>query len=208
VRKNEAIPGLLVLLFSVILHAQEAPVITALKKKYNDLTSLELTFDLDIFWKVREKHEKKSGTLVCVKGDKFRVKIGSAEWVSDGVTYWQYNEKTAQVIVKSLLDVDLSQHPSQMITDCLSHAYTVQADKDGETVLSWSSPDGDKSKQYRGITIRVDEKTTTITKICVVDKSGNESTYTFKKTKTGGPIPPETFDFEAPKGVEVLDTRK
>jgi outer membrane lipoprotein-sorting protein len=95
-----------------------------------------------------------------------------------------------------------------MIQSYLSYSYTVKSSTDKETVLSWSAPEGDKTKPYRGITIWVDAKTTTIEKVCAVDKNGNESTYTFKKTKTGGQIPPETFDFEAPKGVEVLDTRK
>ena len=53
----------------------------------------------------------------------------------------------------------------------------------------------------------VDKKKNVIKKILVVDKSGNESTYTFKKTRTGIEIPIETFTFEVPQGVEALDTR-
>ena len=72
--------------------------------------------------------EKKSGSLQLMPGDKFRLTIGSTEWISDGHTYWQYNEKTSQVIIKNLLDVDLSMHPSQMIKTYLGYAYQVKSD--------------------------------------------------------------------------------
>lgn len=190
------------------LYAQENAVITALKKKYNEKTSLELTFDLDIFWKVREKHEKKSGSLHLMPGDKFRLTIGSTEWISDGHNYWQYNEKTSQVIIKNLLDVDLSMHPSQVIKTYLGYSYKVKSDDAKQTVLTWSTTDPDQKKTYKEITLWVNKKKNTIDKIRAVDKNGNESTYTFKKTKTGVQFPPTLFEFEVPKGVDILDTRK
>lgn len=194
------------LLFS--LFAQENTVITALKKKYNKKTSLELTFDLDIFWKVREKHEKKRGSLHLMPGDKFRVTIGSTEWISDGHTYWQYNEKTSQVIIKKLLDVDLSMHPSQMIKTYLGYPYKVTSDDEKQTVLTWSTTDSDQKKLYIKITLWVNKKKNIIEKVHAIDKNGNESTYIFKKTKTGIQFPSSLFEFEAPKGVDILDTRK
>lgn len=190
------------------LYAQENAVITALKKKYNEKTSLELTFDLDIFWKVREKHEKKSGSLRLMPGDKFRLAIGSTELISDGHTYWQYNEKTSQVIIKSLLDVDLSMHPSQVIKTYLGYSYKVKSDDAKQTVLTWSTTGPDQKKTYKAITLWVNKKKNTIEKVRAVDKNGNESTYTFKKTKTGAQFPSTLFDFEVPKGVDILDTRK
>lgn len=190
------------------LYAQENAVISALKKKYNEKTPLELTFDLDIFWKVREKHEKKSGSLHLMPGDKFRLAIGSTEWISDGHTYWQYNEKTSQVIIKSLLDVDLSMHPSQVIKTYLGYSYKVKSDDAKQAVLTWSTADPDRKKTYKAITLWVNKKKNTIEKIRAVDKNGNESTYTFKKTEAGVQFPSTLFEFEVPKGVDILDTRK
>lgn len=198
---------LVLFIFLTSLNAQENAVITALKKKYSDKSSLELTFNVEIFWKVREKHEKKSGTLILVPGDKFRLKTGSTEWVSDGHTYWQYNEKTCQVIVKNLLDVDLSMHPSQMIKNYLSYSYKVKSSDEKLAILTWSTSGEEQTKLYKEITLWIDKKKNTIKKIFAVDKNGNESTYTFKKTKTAIQIPSTVFTFEIPKGVDVLDTR-
>ena len=191
---------------SISVYAQSS-IVSAVKKKYSDKTSLELTFDLDIFWKVREKHEKKSGILRIMPGDKFRLKMGSWEWVCDGHTYWQYNEKTDQVVIKNLLDIDLAMHPTQMMKTYLSYDFTVPSRDEKEAVLEWKATEEQKKKGYSAITIWVDTKKTIIKKICAVDKTGNTSTYTFTKAKFGTPIPPETFTFTVPKGVEVVDTR-
>lgn len=206
-KKTTVAVNLIILMLLTSLFAQENAVITALKKKYNEKASLELIFDLDIFWKVREKHEKKSGSLCLIPGDKFRLTIGSTEFISDGHTYWQYNEKSSQVIIKNLLDIDLSMHPSQIIKTYLGHSYTVKSEDEKEAVLTWSDPEPEQNRPYKGMTLWVNKKKNTIEKIVTIDKNGNESTYTFKKTRTGVQFPSTLFEFEAPKGVDVLDSR-
>jgi len=192
---------------STVLYAQDNTLVSTLKKKYSDKTTLEVSFDLKIFWKVREKNEKKSGVLRIMPGDKFRLKLGSWIWVCDGHTYWQYNVKTKQVIIKNLLDIDLSMHPTQMMKTYLSYDFTVTSSDAKEAVLTWKAAEEEKKKGYSAITIWVDKKKSTIKKLLAVDSKGNESTYTFVKTKTGVQFPEETFAFTVPKGVEVVDTR-
>jgi len=194
-------------IWAAAVPAQENALIAALKKKYGEKSSLELTFTLDIFWKVREKKERKDGLLQIMPGDKFRLKLGSWTWVCDGHTYWQYNEKTEQVIIKNLLDIALAMHPSQMMKTYLSYDFTVKGGDAKETIFQWRNPAGDKQKEYSAITLHVDKKKTEITKIVAVDSKGNINTYTFSRTKTGVRFPENTFSFTPPKGVEVIDTR-
>ncbi|MFW6254101.1 MAG: LolA family protein, partial [Chitinivibrionales bacterium] len=73
---------------------------------------MQISFDLSIFWAVRERTEEKKGELYVSPGDKFRAEVGQTIWVSDGQTYWQYSKAANQVVIKDLLDVDLSMHPS------------------------------------------------------------------------------------------------
>jgi chaperone LolA len=185
-----------------------ADITALLKKKYGGTQALRTEFDLTIFWKVREKTERKSGMLFIAKGDKFRLELGKNTWVSDGKTYWQYSAATSQVVIKQLSDVDLSMHPSQMISSYLDRfSYTV-LENNGETaVLAWEAPGSDAKSETRSVTIWVDVKKLRINKFLSVDKSGNESTYTFKKTAGGISIPDSEFRYEIPQGVSVLDTR-
>lgn len=206
--KKKFVTLLIILLTSISsVFSQQNPILATLKKNYSSKTSLELGFDLNIFWVVREKHDKKAGSLYFAPGEKFRLKLGNSEWISDGHTYWQYNRGVSQVIIKNLLDVDLSMHPSMMIQSYLSYSFKTDSQNDKEVVLSWKSSDNKNSKDYKLIRLWIDRKKTIFKKILVVDKNNNENTYTFKKTKIGGKIPIETFDFKIPKGVDILDTR-
>lgn len=201
------VPYLITLFYALSLFAQGNSIISNLKKKYHAESSIDVAFELNIFWKVREKNEKKSGALMVAPNDKFRLKLGSTEWVSNGHTYWQYNIKTNQVIIKNLLDVDLSMHPTQILKTYLSYAYSVKSESEKEAVLIWRIMADDKEKSFKSITLWVDKKKNVIKKLVVVDKNENVSTYIFKKTKTGIQIPTETFTFTVPQGVDVLDTR-
>ncbi len=196
-----------IFIFSISLSAQENTVIDAVKKKYSGKLSLDLTFDVNIFWKVREKYEKKNGMLLMVPGDKFRCKIGSTEWVSNGHIYWQYNEKTSQVIVKNLLDIDLSMHPSQMIQRYLSYPFKVESSDEKQAVFIWTASEDNQDRSYKKITLTIDKKKNILKELVTVNRDGNESTYIFKKVKIGSEIPLEVFSFKIPKGVDVLDTR-
>lgn len=186
---------------------QEHAIVTALKEKYSGKTTLELEFDLEIFWAVREKTEKKRGRLCLAPGDRFRIEVGSTAWVSDGHTYWQYGKQTSQVVIKDLLDVDLSMHPSQIIASHLDHTYSVDSENEKQIVLSWTRPEDGPRTQYRKVTLWVDRKKVVVSKLQVIDESGNQSTYAFTKVEFGGRPANGMFVFETPKGATVLDAR-
>ncbi|MBD3392966.1 MAG: hypothetical protein GF418_12745 [Chitinivibrionales bacterium] len=199
----------ILVLFCAISVAQTPDIVTALRGKYSGETTLEASFDLKIFWKVREKTEEKSGTLMLAPGDRFRLELGPTVWVSDGRTYWQYSTATQQVVIKQLLDVDLSMHPSQIISTYLhEYAYTVKETGGRQTVLSWTRPPDAANVYANAITVWVDTKKMILKKLHIVDTNGNESTYTFKKTKLGVEFPEETFTLQIPEGASVLDTRE
>jgi len=185
------------------------PVLAALREKYAAGLTLRAEFDLEIFWKAREKTERKSGVLYAAPDDRFRLELGKNVWVSDGRTYWQYSAATSQVVIKKLLDVDLSMHPSQIIeTYLFKYSYSVSEQNEKQAVLSWRASAADAGTDARAVTIWVDVKKMTLKKLLIVDRSGNESTYTFKKMITGEQPPASAFTFDVPQGVSVLDTRE
>lgn len=188
--------------------ARPRPIIEALKARYASDKTLEILFDLEIFWKVREKTEKKSGTILLAPGDKFRVTLGTTVWVCDGQRYWQYSSATNQVVIKHLLDVDLSTHPSQIMQTYLGdYAYQVTQEDERRAVLAWKSDEPEKTP-CRSLRLWVDKKNTAVTKLVVEDVSGNVSTYTITTTRTGVPVQGDTFTFSIPEGAQVLDTRE
>lgn len=178
---------------------------------YNGSTTLAASFDLHILWKVREKEETKHGKIILAPGDRFRIELDASQWVSDGTTLWQYDKATSQVVIRQLAKVDLSALPSHAIKGYLSkYSFRRTAAAGSPAVYEWSAdslPAGAKA-DASFIQIDVDAKKAVVKKLFVVDKNGNESTYTFRGTSAGSVVPAHSFEFALPKGASVLDESK
>jgi outer membrane lipoprotein carrier protein len=178
------------------------------RKKYDENATIESQFELKIYWAVREKEERKKGVVLIAPGDKFRVTAGKSLWVSDGYTLWQYNPQTNQVIIKKLVDVDFSSHPSQIISRYLAEYEYKKIDENREQIVAAWEPDSTSNAPfYTSITVWIDKKDAVIDKIHAVDRNKNESTYTFRKTRFGAQVNASVFEFESPEGVSVIDVR-
>ena len=188
------------------------------RKNYSGVNAITSTFDLTIYWDIREKEEKKSGELLIAPGNKFRVTLGKEAFISDGVTFWQYSEKNSQVIIRHFSDIDVSSLPSKFLSSFLSNRTFTEKQKGGGTVeVVWNSGgSGNASAKanaagaiddYTSITAIIEEKTGIIKTLKLTDKNDNIHTYTFKKTTFDKPPKNDIFQFKAPKGVDVQDMR-
>lgn len=189
---------------------QDTGLLSRVARNYGGAVSLSTNFDVTIFWKVREKQEIKHGKIVCAPGDRFRIELGDSRWVCDGTTLWQYDKTVAQVIIRRLSSCDPSQLPSRMLSKYLTmYAFKEQKAKGKSTVFAWTgdSAIAPQKGEARRISFTVDPKNATVKDLMVVDKSGNESTYTFHATTLGAFARPSVFSFDIPKGARVLDER-
>ena len=187
--------------------ADTSPLLELVRKNYNPQTSLSTKFDLTIYWSVREKEEKKVGSIVLSPGDRFRVAVGGETFVSNGETLWDYSAKANQVVIKRLADVDKSSLPSQIFSAYIISCPFSEKERKGDVAkLTWKS---DSAKaQYTAIDVWVQAKSGTITKCVMTDRNGNLFTYTFTKTVFGKKIPNEEFEFAIPTNARVIDMRK
>jgi outer membrane lipoprotein-sorting protein len=188
--------------------AQEPPVLQTVRSVYSGASSLDVSFSLHIVWKVREKEETQSGHIQMAPGEKFRVDLGSLLWVSDGTTLWQEETsgKSKQVVVKNLTDVDIDMHPSHILSAYLDKN-TFRTIGETGSRITVESVVAQKNADIQLLRCVLDKKTGYIQSLLAIDRSGNESTYTFKKTKTGCSLNKKLFSYSAPKGVKVIDMR-
>lgn len=186
-----------------------AGIVETLREKYSPKTTIQADLDMTIYWRVREKKETKKGRVAVAPGDRFRVELDNTVWVCDGTTFWQYSSGSNQVVIKDLLDIDLSSHPSQILSTYLTdYDYTTKKENAKTAVLAWKADSTTPSSFYRRIEVTVDKKRKLVSEVFVVDRHGNKTTYRFSHTKLGETIAPETFTFEIPKGAHVLDARE
>jgi outer membrane lipoprotein-sorting protein len=190
---------------------KEPPAMAVLRKNYSGGNAVTATFDLSIYWNVREKEEKKSGELLIAPGNKFRVTLGKEVFVSDGKVFWQYSEKNSQVVIRNFSDIDESTVPSRFLLSFLSNRAFAERQRNGSAVeLFWDGKGKSTgvAGDYTSITAVVDEKTGVIKTLKLTDKSDNINTYTFKKTAFDKPPKEDVFQFKPPRGAEVLDMRE
>jgi outer membrane lipoprotein-sorting protein len=203
-----AAAAFVVTLFAQPSAAEEPSVMALLRKNYGGGGAVTATFDLSIYWSIREKEEKKSGELLVAPGNKFRVTLGKEAFVSDGKTFWQYSEKNAQVVVRDFSDIDPSAVPSKFLLSFLSDRAFAEKARSGPTVeLFWEGKGAPSGGDYTAITAVVEEKTGVIKTLKLTDKNENIHTYAFKKTVFGKPPKDDVFQFKIPKGAEALDMR-
>ena len=182
-------------------------LLTIVRRNYNQETPIESKLTQTIYWSVREKEDKKQGSIVLAPGDCFRVTVGSETYVSDGKTIWTYNSKANQVVIRNLADVDLALHPSRLFVSYIGvYPFREKERTNGMALLSWSTDSS--TVPYTSIRVWVQIKTGTITKCVMTDRNKNLFTYTFTNTVFGKKVPKEAFDFVIPKNAQVVDSRK
>jgi outer membrane lipoprotein-sorting protein len=134
----------------------------------------------------------------------------STEWVSNGETYWQSDkdEKGVQVVVKRLSDVNIAVLPSHMLTTYVAErSYRLVRETAIAVVVEWKGDSLAPQAQAGVIRLTIDKKRAVISSLFIIDESGNESTYTFSKTKFPAKLPETLFEYIPPKGASILDMR-
>jgi len=164
--------------------------------------AVDIAFNFELYWSVREKTEKKKGTLVLAEKNRFDLTLGNSRWVSDGKTFWQYDQSKKQAIVRSVSKVDLSMNPSQMFDRFLGRSFKV-VKINGSEILRWEGND----KEYRQIDVKLSSDRKRIESLKFVDLENNESRYRFTKMTFLKSVPSNRFSFVIPKGTEVMDER-
>ena len=184
-----------------------SPLLALMRKKYDPAQSISTDYSLSIFWSVREKEEKRQGSIKLDSGDRFYITTGDESFVSNGTTYWHHVARARQVVIKNLADVDLSMLPSQLFARFIvSCPFKQQGSGKGLAELVYESDS--TGVPYRSIRVWVGEKDGVIAKCMMTDRNGNTFTYTFSATRLGRKMSGRTFEFAIPKNAQIVDLRE
>ena len=162
---------------------------------------VELVFTLDIWWSVREKMEKKRGTLLLAPQNRFDLTLGTSRWTSDGKTVWNYSAAQKQVVIRRFNEADLALNPSSLFARFNGKSFTVVAGKTG--LLQWKG----KDSEYQQIFVQLSPDGSKINRLEFTDNESNKSTFTFSKMNFPSSVNTKKFTFVHPAGTEVLDER-
>ena len=184
-----------------------SPLLAAMSEKYNPQASFSTKFSLTIFWAVREKQEKKQGSIALAPHERFRVTAGKETYVSNGSLFWTWNASTNQVVIKPVAALESKFLPSQIFSKYVVSCPFREEKREGETVLfSWKSDSADAP--YPAVRIWVRRKNAEIIRCEMTDRNENRFDYSFTATVFNAAISKEEFEFAIPKNASIVDLRK
>ena len=185
--------------------AQESPEAVAkrLQQRYGTAETLQADFVQSI------GTQRVSGSL-SVRGDAFRLDLGSQQLVTDGATLWSYSKDDAQVVIQAYDPAQVGFSVGQLFTDYLdvfrvTGATSAEIGGVAHEVLTLRPREAGSS--VRDATLYVRAADGIPTRVRVHDANGATLAFDLSNVRLNRALPASTFRFTAPRGTEVVDLR-
>jgi outer membrane lipoprotein-sorting protein len=170
--------------------------------------------DWSLNYQLRMQHQstgevtQQQGALALSSKDRFYLQTQDLEVMSNGVDLWEYHVPARQVVVKSLLDLDHSMHPSRILTSylrCKPIGVEMQELLGNQVPVVQLDPTG-QINTLQAMSVWLDPKEFTPLRIHTLDLAGNQTWYDLSRLERKKFVA-DFFDFKIPAGVEELDMR-
>jgi outer membrane lipoprotein carrier protein len=199
--------GLLVMLnFSYGQDAAAKKILDGVSAKVKGLKGVTANFTIQSTTSKGKSNGTKSGNIV-IKGQKYQLKQGKTEIISDGKTVWNY-DGAKTVTVSSADDNTNTLSPQNLLSNFYDKDFTYKLISSAGSFHQIEMTPTDKRKNFEKVTIYVDKAQNLITKATIVDKAKNSINFSLSNLKTNATINDNTFVFNKakyPKDVEVID---
>lgn len=187
-------------------------ILDAVSKKFKSYSSVKADFALKISTNAQKVLDTKKGS-VLLKGDKYRVLLGSQEVYCDGKTIWTYNKDTKEVQINDYEPEAGTLSPAKLFTNFYDKDFLYRLD--GTSKLNGHSVDViemtplDKSKPFFKVMAWIDKQNKNLMRMEIFEKGGNRYTYEVEKFTPNAPATDHDFEFDTKShpGVDVIDLR-
>lgn len=187
-------------------------VLDAVSAKFRTFKSPQASFTYQVENAQGKVLSSKKGN-VNMKGNKYKVTMGTMEIFSDGRTSWNFDKSANEVTVSG---VDLGGNamtPQKLFTNFYDRdfLYKLNGEKKvaGKTVQEVELTPTDKTKPFHKVYVLIDKANKTIYNARFLEKSGNRYSYTINNLNPNAAVTDAAFVFDKKKypGVEVVDLR-
>ena len=199
--------GLFVMLnFSYAQDAAAKKVLDGVSAKVKSLKGITANFSIQSTTSKGKANGTKSGNI-SIKGQKYFLKQGKTEIISDGKTVWNY-DGAKTVTVSSAEDNTNTLSPQNLLSNFYDKDFTYKLVSSAGSAYEIEMAPTDKRKNFEKVTVYVDKAQNLITKATIVDKAKNSIKFSLSNVKANVAINDNTFVFNKakyPKDVEVID---
>jgi chaperone LolA len=178
------------------------------RAKYESIRDAKLTFTQHVRFSLAMVSQTTRGTLLMKKPSHYRVELESQTIVTDGETVWSYSRPNKQVLIDHFALDERSLSPERLLTTAPKE-YTAtmlgEEELEGSTVQLVKLIPKSQAGIVASLKLWVDERTSLMRKVEILDVNGKETTYTVHSFEVNPGIADSTFRFTIPEGVDVVD---
>ncbi|MBL7928880.1 MAG: outer membrane lipoprotein carrier protein LolA [Bacteroidia bacterium] len=192
--------------------AKATELLNAVSSNYKSFKTMQATFTIIIENQKEKTTDKQKGTLT-VKGDKYKVELGSQDIISDGQIVWTHLKEEKEVQINSNDKSKEDQLTPNRIFSIGQSGFKSRlgdSKKEGsKTIQTVELTPEDAKKPYFKIVLQIDKSKNLLTSLKVLNKSGINITYSIDKFLQNVEAPDVYFSFDTVKhkDVEVIDLR-
>lgn len=131
-------------------------------------------------------------------------------YVSDGSSFWVYEEQFKQVFKRCLKDSQLPTSLSFLMGtgDLLEEFDVTYAEESTEKKPALRLVPKEPTSKYKELRFTLNPETYQVTQTTIYDPYGNKNVIDFNKTRVNKNLPDSGFDFKVPKGARVLNPQQ
>lgn len=199
--------GLLVMVnFSYAQDAAAKKILDGVSAKVKGLKGITANFSIQSITSKGKSNGTKSGSI-SIKGQKYFLKQGKTEIISDGKTVWNY-DGSKTITVSSADDNTNTLSPQNLLSNFYDKDFSYKLVSSAGSFHEIEMVPTDKRKNFEKVTVYVDKAQNLITKAKITDKAKNVIQFTLSNLKTNATISDNTFVFNKakyPADVEIID---
>lgn len=214
VKIQNYLPICLLFLASSAAFAGDTPtaseIVKNIQENYNQTRDAIISFAQTVVLPLSKISKTTEGTLYLKKGNRYRIETEDKTIVTDGKTSWIYLPESKQIVVDSFREDKNTISPDKFLLNVPSDYYVVLissklSDTDTTYILRLT-PKSDNSF-IRSIRLIV-SGSWTVRSAEISDMNDTQYIYTVKELKINSGLSDSRFEFNPPKGAQVVDMRQ
>jgi len=204
-RNKTIISFLLILSLSPLWPIELNEVVDKTLENYRNLRSFYIEFTQEFCEKTSGTCQSFSGRIYFLKPNYFRMEIENPKqiYVGDSVSLWIYLKEKNKVIRQHLgNEIPFAVNPDIFLKDYQERFNAeLKTNQFYEIILTPK----EETEIYERISVIINKDNFKITGITVIDEAGAENKFFFKNIQLNKKISKKIFEFNPPKGVEVIE---
>ena len=196
---------------SAQVDAKAQEVLKGVSAKYKSLKSYSVKFNVNVADPKNKTNEKQSGTIL-IKGQKYKLVLGTQEIYCDSKTVWTYLKDAAEVQVNEPKTDPNAITPTSIFTiyeKGFKSKFMGEKSEKGKTIQSIELVPEDLKKSYFKVQLSINKTEKIITQAKIFQRDGTTIGYAIDSFTPSATADDHAFVFDPKKypGVEVIDLR-